>query len=71
MNNKNVEDSLISTLKQSDLKSVAFDVAEVTIDSILQDGVLRDLPVVNVITNFIKTGLHIKDYFFIKKLLKF
>lgn len=71
MNNKGVEDSLISTLKKSDLKSVASDVAEVTIDNLLQNGLLRDLPVINILTNFIKTGLHIKDYFFIKKLLKF
>jgi len=71
MNNQNVEDSLISTLKKSDLKSIGYDVAEVAIDSFLQDGFLKDLPVISFLNSLYKTGIHIRDYFFTKKLLKF
>ena len=42
--------SLVTTLAESDLASVLKDVGELTLDSVLEEGVLQDLPVVATLT---------------------
>jgi hypothetical protein len=44
---------------------------EIGIDSILKNGLLKDIPVINVLSGIWNTGVAIKDYRFSKKLLLF
>ncbi len=67
----NLSISLVETIKKSDLKDIVGDLGEVTLDSVLNDGILRDIPIINTMTKLIKIGVTIKDFLFIKKLFKF
>lgn len=50
---------------------IAKDGVEITIDGILKEGLLKEIPVVNTLTACIKTGRTIKDFLFMKKVLSF
>ncbi len=66
MSNFDIEKTL-----NSDLMNISKDVLEVGIDSILEDGLLKDIPGLNILSSLAKVGLNIKDRLFIKKLLHF
>lgn len=68
---ESISGSLVATLAESDLASVLKDVGELTLDSILEEGVLQDLPVVATLTGIWKTGRSIRDLLFLKKLTSF
>ena len=63
--------SILETLKNSDLNSVSEDFAEIAIDSLLKDGFLKDIPVINTILSIYKTGISVKDLLFMRKILYF
>jgi hypothetical protein len=63
--------SLVTTLKHSDLKALASTAAELAIDSMLKDGLLKEIPVIRTLTNLTNIGLSVRDYVFTRKLLKF
>jgi hypothetical protein len=63
--------SLTETIKSSELTKVSGELIEVGIDSILKNGLLKDIPVINVLSGIWNTGVAIKDYRFSKKLLLF
>jgi hypothetical protein len=67
----NIEKSLIETIAKSDLSSIVSDAAELGLDSILDDGVLKDIPVLSTIIGLVKTGGAIKDYLYLKKIYRF
>lgn len=69
--NNNLGESLVHTITNSELASVAGDIAEVALDSVLVDGVLKDLPIIGSFVGLLQTGATVKDYFFFKKLLSF
>jgi hypothetical protein len=71
MESKSIERSFIETLRKSDLSSVAAEVSELAVDRLLDDGLLRDIPVVSTFRSLWKAGATIRDWLFIKKLLKF
>jgi hypothetical protein len=75
MPNKNEQpglpDSLIHTIETSDLSSLGKDLAEVGLDSVLKDGLLRDIPVFGSIVGIWKLGRAINDELFLRKLLAF
>lgn len=64
-------ESFAKTLGTSDLTTVGIDVAEVTLDSLINDGALRDLPVIGTLVNLWKAGVTVKDALFLRKLLIF
>jgi hypothetical protein len=66
-----LEISLNETLNTSDLKDVTKELIETGIDSILKDGLLKDIPIVNAVLGVYKLGVSIKDIIFFKKLLRF
>ncbi|PKM51754.1 MAG: hypothetical protein CVV02_05685 [Firmicutes bacterium HGW-Firmicutes-7] len=49
------------------LKTVSQDVIELSIDSLLEDGLLKDVPIVNTILAVAKFGNGIRERFFLKK----
>jgi hypothetical protein len=67
----NIETSFITTIARSDLSNVALEAAEVGIDSVLDEGLLNDIPVLSTIKGLIKTGGAIKEYLYIKKICRF
>jgi len=71
MESEQLEQSLTDTLRKSDLSSVATDAGELVIDSLLDEGVVKDIPAVGAIVSLWKTGANIRDHYFIKKLVLF
>lgn len=65
---------LTTTLPNSigtELTSIQGNLTEVAVDSLLVDGLLKDIPVVSSVLGLVKTGVAVKDYLYIKKLLRF
>ncbi|RDY27915.1 hypothetical protein CHL78_007890 [Romboutsia weinsteinii] len=52
-------------------KDISAEYLELSLDTFLQDDILKDIPVVNTITSVFRVGSSIKDAFFYKKLTKF
>lgn len=73
MNNNEIElsESLINTLSESDLTKIGVDIAEISIDSILENGILKDFPIVGSLIGSWKTGVAINDYRFLNKIILF
>ncbi len=67
----NIDTSLSDTLRNSDLQNVTEGLAETFIDSMLNDGILKDLPIVGSIVGLSKTAISIKNMLFIKNLFYF
>ncbi len=66
-----LEKSLATTISTSDLKDLSGDYAELLVDSVLKDGVLKEIPIVGSIVAIGKFGVSINNYMFIKKVLNF
>jgi hypothetical protein len=66
-----LESSLTDTLKNSQLSSVISDAGELSLDSILKDGLLKDIPVISSMLNLFKLGVSLQNYFLLSKLLSF
>lgn len=62
---------LIDEISSSSIGNIAIDISEVAIDSILEEGLLRDLPGLNIISGLIKTTKNIREKIFAKKILLF
>lgn len=72
--NSELGDSLIETIINSDARDAAIELVDIGIDKIFQDAqdeTLEQVPVVKMFYSIIKTGLTIRDFFFLKKLFRF
>ncbi|RFP65771.1 hypothetical protein D0N36_07520 [Hymenobacter lapidiphilus] len=67
---ENLSKSLIGATA-SNLTDITKDVIETLFDSILDDGFVKSIPVVNTVHSLYKMGLGIRERIFIKMLLKF
>jgi hypothetical protein len=63
--------SLIQSIKDSELVPVTTDLAEVGLDMLLNEGVLKDIPVIGSFIGLCKAGVSIRDRLLAKKLLSF
>ena len=70
MSTEGIERSLIDSIGQP-VVGVATDLTELALDSLLDDGVLRDLPVLSSIIGLCRTGTRIRDLLFLKKVARF
>jgi len=68
---KELSTSLKETIANSELSRITTEITEITIDSILKDGLLRDFPIVGALVGVWKTGVAINDHLFLKKMLLF
>lgn len=50
---------------------LTIDYGEVALDSILEDGILKDVPIISTVVSGVKTALAIRDKRFVKKTLVF
>ncbi|HAS6327713.1 TPA: hypothetical protein ACGU7T_004671 [Vibrio vulnificus] len=58
--------SLEVTLKKDDLKSLAIDLGEVGIDSLMASGICKDIPILSTILGSIGVVGNIRDALFVK-----
>lgn len=65
------EISLIKTICQPNLSSLSGDIAESLFDQLLEEGFIRDLPIVGSLANLARTGSTIREHLFLKKILRF
>ena len=71
---KMTEKLLIPAIKNSLVKEwegTIDDILEVSVDSILKEGVLRDIPIVGTVNAICKTGVHIREKHLLKETLLF
>ncbi|MBU1755218.1 hypothetical protein KKH81_02985 [Patescibacteria group bacterium] len=67
----NIQHSFDSTLKDANLEGIAIDISEVGIDLLLDDRVLKDVPIVGTLVGLAKFGANVRDRLFLKKVLTF
>jgi hypothetical protein len=71
MSNENIENSLAKTVCESSLTDMTADIGEIALDSLLKDGLLKEIPVLGTIINLTKLGITVKDYLYVKKVWRF
>jgi hypothetical protein len=68
---KKISNSFGQTLKDSNLQNVSIGIAETLSDSMLEDGLLKDIPIIGTIVGLGKTSIKIPDLLFLKKVISF
>ena len=66
-----VETALAKTIRQPDLSEVVYELAEVGIDQLIEEGFARDIPILGTVVGLARIGLSIRDLQFMKKLHRF
>jgi hypothetical protein len=66
-----LSNSLEQTLKDSDLHNVTISLAEVFADSLMKDGIAKDIPIIGSVIGLGKTAIGIKESLFLKKVIYF
>jgi len=66
-----IEQSIEKTLEISDLANINIDLAEVTLDSLMNNGILKDLPIISSLVGITKFGLRTRELLLLRKILKF
>jgi len=61
----------LSLTRSTDLRDLGADAAEVALDAILDDGFVKDIPIIGGIYKLAKAGISIRDRLFAKRVLKF
>ena len=69
--NDNIEQSLLSTIKNDSLKDLGTDYSELALDSFLNEGILKDIPFFGTLYKGLKGVLGIRDALFANKIYKF
>jgi len=68
---KDLSASLEETIKDADLHNVTIDLAETITDSLLNDGLLHEIPIIGTIVGLTKVSFNISERLFIKKIMYF
>lgn len=75
---KNMKNELVPSLKETIFKPIAdnmsdvlIEIAESGIDSVLPDGVIKEIPIIKTINSLCKAGLNIREKYLIRKTAKF
>ena len=68
---KETSTELINSIATENLSAIGRDFAEVAVDSILNEGVLRDIPVFNTLAALYRAGVEIRQQLFIRKVVSF
>lgn len=66
-----LSDSLEHTLKNSDLQNVTISLAEVFTDSLMENGIAKDIPIIGTVIGLGKTAVGVKESLFLKKVIYF
>lgn len=68
---KSVEVKLIDTIEESNLDDLGNEIAEITIDSLMDEGFLQKLPIVGIVAGIVKVSSSVRDKLLAKKILLF
>lgn len=63
--------SFNQTLKNSNLQNATIGLAEVFADSLIEDGIAKDIPIIGTVIGLGKTSMGIKEILFLKKIIYF
>lgn len=66
-----MRNDLLNTLNKQDALDALVELAEIGFDSQLDDGILRDIPVLGTLIKLKNFGLSVSDYMLVNKLQKF
>ncbi|MGM0582766.1 MAG: hypothetical protein ACQETL_18975 [Bacteroidota bacterium] len=66
-----MSNSFEETLKDSNLHNISTGFAETITDSLLEDGFMKEIPIVNTIVGLSKSAIRITDLLFLKKVISF
>ena len=69
-NHSDVETSLVATITK-DLAPIAQEMGEIAIDSVIKEGVLRDIPIIGSLVSLWNAQASVKEHLYLKKLLAF
>lgn len=67
----NIPETLINAIKQPEIKGLVIDNSEIVIDSLLDDGTLKDIPILGNIFKVYSIAQNISNNVFSRKLLRF
>lgn len=68
---ESLENSLIRSIESENLKSLSKDLTEATIDSVIKNETLKDIPIVGALAKTYSIGKDIRNYFYIRKVSRF
>lgn len=71
MNNDDLNESILDSIGKENLGEYTKDIIELGVDSVLKDGILKDLPAIGTLINISKLGVSIRDGILGKKILRF
>lgn len=66
-----IEETFDLALRDANLQDVAVDASELAVDSLLDEGLLKDVPIVGTLVKVVSASSTIADKLFLKKLLTF
>ena len=69
--NKDISVSLIDSIKKSELSSLAPDLIEIGFDKLLEDSIIKEIPVIRTFQAVYRTVITISDKMLIKKIILF
>jgi hypothetical protein len=67
---ESLNQGFLKTIFNSELRDVAKDSAEVLVDSLLDDGVLKEIPIVRSVLGLAKAGVSVRDRLFLEKVMR-
>jgi hypothetical protein len=70
MQNNKLEKTLPDSLG-TELTNISTNLMEVGVDAVIENGVLKDIPIVGSIVEMIKAGVSVKERFYVRKLITF
>lgn len=69
--NKDIEKAIEDSIMTNELSDLSKELGEIALDSILTNGILKDIPFISSINALVKTGFNIRETIFTKKILRF
>lgn len=64
-------DPMVESIGDPSIQDIAIDAAELGIDALLEDGPIKDIPIIGTIARVIGAGANVRDMLFARKLLRF
>ena len=64
----NLEGKLVESIEIKELSSLTTDYAELGLDSILDNSIVKNIPILKTAVSLVKTGLNVRDRIYVKKI---
>lgn len=71
MMKQNITSTVAAAIKSDALLDLAKEYGEISIDATLDEGLVKEFPVVSSLFSLVKVGVNIRDRLFVNKLIKF